>query len=91
MSDIYIVIDDLKNRYNHEFVFDIYEHTKRYSIVGLCCKICYFKMYIYLAINNYNFEKQLNFTHIIKINNVEYAYDNTILSCEEEIIKNIIE
>jgi hypothetical protein len=90
LSDIHIVVDDLNNKYSHEFLYDIYEHCNMYKICGLYCKICKYKLYIYLATNGYLFDEQLNFTYVININGLEYAFDS-ILSCEEYIIKNIIE
>ncbi len=91
MSDINIIIDDLKYKFNHQFVYDIYEHCKNYKICGLCCLKCKFKIYIYMGINNYIFEKQLRFKYIININGLEYAYDTIMLTCDEEIIRSIIE
>lgn len=90
-SDIYIVIDDLKDKFNHNFIYDFYEHCKNYSICGLFCNKCKFKIYIYLALNKYIFEKQFNYAFVINIDGLEYAYDAAMLSCEENIIKNIIE
>ncbi len=89
--DIYIALDDLKEKFNHNFIYDIYENCKNYKICGLYCSNCMFKLYIYLAKNKYKFEKQLNFTYIIRIGELEYAYDAEVLTCEEQIIKNIIE
>ena len=90
MKIISFIIHNLKIKFNHNFKYDIFEHTKNYCICGLKCYICNYKNTIYIAHNNYKFEKQLNFAYIIIINDAEYAYDS-MLSCEEVIIKNIIE
>lgn len=91
MSNIYIVLDDLKEKFNHEFIYDIYDQWKNYQYIGLFCKKCKYKLQIFLAKNGYLFDKQLNFPHVININGLEYAYDEDLLTCEEYIIKTIIE
>lgn len=88
---IFLTINDLHNKFFHNFVYDIYENWINYTILGLCCKNCKFQMDLYVGKNSYLFEKQFNFREITKINEFEYAYDALILSCNESIIKNIIE
>lgn len=93
MSSVELVLNDLKNKFNHNFSYIIYEQHKDYAYTILSCKECSFENYIYIGRKGYSFDRQLNFKYIINIDEVEYAYayDVKILTCKEQIIKNILE
>jgi len=96
MTNIRKLIKELNNKYNHNLkcIDEIKIIKSGYIIVRLSCKKCNWNNYIYLGDVDYTFDKEYNFTKIKKIEcpeYIEYAYDYDILTCDEQIIKNIIE
>lgn len=86
-----IVESDLKNNYNHQFTLTLYYTAKNYYTYDIKCERCKCFYAIFIARGKYKFEDYMNFTHVVNLYGIQYAYDNEILTCDEYIIKSIIE